>query len=91
MSFYDGEGELNGMAILTNATVREIKALYLTGRCSLVDLASAFGVKKTTVFDVISTKHWDHLLEPGEAEALAQMREQRRDNYNFKHRRRQYG
>jgi hypothetical protein len=91
VSFYDGEGELNGRAILTDATVREIKALYLTAKCSYEDLAKWFGVKKTTVFDVISTKHWDHLLEPGEAKALAEMREQRRDNYNFKHRRRQYG
>jgi hypothetical protein len=84
-------GEANGMAILTDATVAEIKALYLTGQWAFVELALEFGVKKSTVADVISTKHWDHLLEPGEAEALAQVREQRRDNYNFKHRRRQYG
>jgi hypothetical protein len=53
MSFYNGEGELNGMAILTDATVREIKALYLTGQRSYKELALEFGVKKSTVGDVI--------------------------------------
>ena len=48
MSFYDGEGELNGMAILTDATVREIKALYLTGKHSYEDLAKWFGVTQGT-------------------------------------------
>jgi hypothetical protein len=85
------EGELNPLAILSPEAVREMRQLYLTGDFSYVELALGFGVEKTTVFDVISTKHWDHLLEPGEAEALTAMREQRRNNYNFKHRRRQYG
>ena len=81
MSFYNGEGELNGRAILTDATVREMRQLYLTGNFSYSKLALGFGVEKSTVFDVISTKHWDHLLEPGEAERLTEMREQRYRQY----------
>jgi len=53
-----------------------------------VDLAFKFRVRKTTIQQVINTDRWDHLLEPGQAQALAQVREQRRNNHNLKHKRR---
>ena len=85
------EGELNARAILTNAEVEEIRALYLMGEHSYLELARQFGVRKTTVQSIINTCLWDHSLKPGEAEELARVREQRRNNHNLKHRRRQNG
>jgi len=83
------EGELNARAILTDAQVGEIKELYLMGEHSYTDLARIFRVRKTTIQQVINTDRWDHLLEPGQAEELARVREQRHNNHKLKHRRRQ--
>jgi hypothetical protein len=75
------EGEHNPLARLTDAEVGEIKALYLTGEHSYSDLAWRFHVRKTTIQQIINGERWDHLLEAGEAQALAEMREQRNHNY----------
>jgi hypothetical protein len=75
------EGEHNPLARLTDAEVGEIKELYLLGRHSYNDLARLFGVRKTTIQQIINGERWDHLLEPGQAQALAKMRDQRNCNY----------
>jgi hypothetical protein len=82
------QGEHNPRARLTDAEVGDIRALYLTGERSYLDLSRLFRVRKTTIQQVINTDRWDHLLEPGQAQALAQVREQRRNNHNLKHSRR---
>ena len=82
------EGELNPRAILTGVEVGEIKSLYLTGVHSYADLARRFRVRKTTVQSIINTGRWDHALKSGEAQALARVREQRRNDHNLKHKRR---
>jgi hypothetical protein len=75
------DGELNPVAVLTDAEVREIKALYLTGEHSYTYIAAQFGVAKSTVQQIISCIRWGHLLEPGEAQALTEMREYRNRQY----------
>jgi DNA invertase Pin-like site-specific DNA recombinase len=75
------EGEHNPVAVLTDAEVREIKDLYLTGAHSYVEIARRFHVARSTVQQIINGERWHHLLEPGEAEALAEMREYRNHNY----------
>ena len=75
------EGETNPVARLTNATVREIRSLYLMGNRSYLDLAWQFGVHKSTVQQIINCMRWDHLLEPGQAQALSEMRDQRNRSY----------
>jgi len=82
------EGELNARAILTDAQVGEIKELYLLDEHSYTDLARRFRVRKTTAQQIINGERWDHLLEPGQAEALARVREQRHNNHGLKHKRR---
>jgi hypothetical protein len=74
-------GEANPAAILTDADVSEIKALYLTGELSYAAIACRFGVARSTVQQIISCIRWHHLLEPGEAQALAEMRDQRNRTY----------
>jgi hypothetical protein len=81
------DGEFNPAAILTDAEVREIKALYLTGEHSYTYIAAQFGVHKSTVQQIINCVRWDHLLEPEQPKALERIREQRRNNHNLKHRR----
>jgi len=71
------DGEANPMAILTDAQVTEIKALYLTGENSYTDIACQFGVHKSTVQQIINCVRWHHLLEPEQPKALAKMREYR--------------
>ena len=84
----NAKGEHNPLARLTDAEVGEIKALYLGGEHSYTDLAFKFGVRKTTAQQIINGERWDHLLEPGQAEALARVREQRHNNHGLKHKRR---
>jgi hypothetical protein len=43
------EGEHNGVAVLSDAKVREIKALYLTGYHSYAAIAKRFHVARSTV------------------------------------------
>ena len=74
-------GETNPVARLTNATVREIRSLYMLGGHSYEAIAFQFGVHKSTVQQVINCLRWHHLLVPGEAEALAEMRDQRNRTY----------
>jgi len=81
------EGEHNPRAILTNEEVKDIKNLYLTAQHSYADIARRFGVRKSTVQSIINTGRWDHALEQGQAENLARVREQRRNNHKLKHRR----
>jgi DNA invertase Pin-like site-specific DNA recombinase len=75
------EGELNGAAILTDAEVREIKDLYLTGKFAYSEIARRFHVARSTVQQIINGERWQHLLEAGEAEALSEMRKYRNHNY----------
>jgi hypothetical protein len=67
--------------ILTDAKVREIKELYLTGFHSYAAIAKRFGVHKATVQQICNCLRWNHLLSPGEAEALAEMRDHRNRTY----------
>jgi hypothetical protein len=78
MSTYSGEA--NPVAVLTDAKVREIKSLYLTGYHSYAALAKRFHVHKATVQQIINCVRWHQLLEPGERQALAEMREYRNQN-----------
>jgi hypothetical protein len=75
------EGEHNGVAVLTDAKVREIKSLYLTGYHSYAAIAKRFHVARSTVQQILNCERWHHLLEPGEAEALTEMRDYRNRQY----------
>ena len=46
---------------LTEAKVREIRALYAAGRYSQYELARAFGVKQPTIGCVITRRTWKHV------------------------------
>ena len=76
-----GEGEANSVAILTDAKLREIKELYLTGKHSYVEIARRFGVARSTVQQILNCERWHHLLQPGEREALSEMRDYRNRTY----------
>lgn len=54
-------GERNRTARLTDDTVREIRALYATGRFRQVDLAERFRVSQKTVSAVVLRRKWKHV------------------------------
>jgi len=56
----DKKGEKNGRAILTETQVREIRSRYLAG-ISRRQLEIEYGIKKTTIYKIISRKSWKHL------------------------------
>jgi hypothetical protein len=78
------EGERNFVTRLTNATVKDIRSLYVLGDHSYADLAWWLDVHRSTIQKIINGERWHHLLEPDEAETLARVREQRRNDHNLK-------
>ena len=78
-----GKGERGkGLAmppVLTQQQVIEVRESYLTGEFSMKELASNFGLTKSAVRSILDCRNWPHLLAKGEAEALAQVRAQRRN------------
>lgn len=53
-------GEAHGMAILTEAAVREIRLLAATGVVQAI-LAQRYGVTKETIYAVVKHRTWKHL------------------------------
>jgi predicted DNA-binding protein YlxM (UPF0122 family) len=70
-------GEANGASILSDEQVIAMRQAYLTGDWSFNELAARFHVTKSTVSTVIACMNWRWLLEPGEADMLAQVRTER--------------
>lgn len=54
-------GSKNGNAKLTEAEVREIRRLYFSKQCGVVELAKRFGVSRVTIRDIYTGKIWKHL------------------------------
>ena len=78
MRWWSTQGEANGFAILNEEKVCAIRQRYLTGDYSFADLAAAFKVSRATIGGVLTGRYWRGSLTEAEAEALAQMRAQRR-------------
>jgi hypothetical protein len=71
-------GETNGQAVLSEEEVVEIRQRYLSGDCSFVELARKYAVTKSNIQQILTGANWSWLLREGEAEALAQVRAERR-------------
>jgi hypothetical protein len=71
-------GEDNGQALLSEDEVVDIRQRYLSGDWSYIELASKFGVTKSTIQTILGCVNWRWLLGEGEEQALARMREERR-------------
>lgn len=56
-----GRGEGHTMAVLTEAEVREIRALYATGNVLMRQLAERFDTSLSNVGCIISRRSWKHL------------------------------
>lgn len=56
------QGMKHGMAILTDAKVRAIRAEYQPYVMSRVALAKKYGVSRATINQVLSRKHWKHVI-----------------------------
>ena len=54
-------GEDDGMAKLTESSVREIRSLYATGSFTLKKLAAKFFVDHTNISSIIRRKTWRHV------------------------------
>ena len=54
-------GERSGMAKLTDAKVREIRALHATGQVSMYRLAKDFGVTQRVIHLVVRRLAWKHV------------------------------
>ena len=54
-------GQQNGNTTLTEADVREIKRLYFSKECGVVELAKRFGVSRVTIRNIYIGKTWSHL------------------------------
>lgn len=54
-------GELNGSARLTEAQVREIRALYVPWKYGSHKLAKQFGVTKAAIRCILAGKTWGHI------------------------------
>ena len=55
------KGMKHGMAILTDAKVRAIRAEYRPYVLSRTELAKKYGVSRSTINQVLSRKHWKHV------------------------------
>lgn len=55
-------GEKNGLALLTDQKVREIRTRYATGRETLKQLAPHFGVTFHCIWRVVKRKSWAHVV-----------------------------
>lgn len=54
-------GIKNGRALVTEDQVREIRSLYATGDYSQEALGKRYGMKQTTVSQIILRKSWPHI------------------------------
>jgi hypothetical protein len=54
-------GIKNGRALVTEHQVREIRSLYATGELSQEALGKRYGMKQTTVSQIILRKSWSHI------------------------------
>lgn len=54
-------GERNGMSTTTDATVREIRRMYATGKYTAVALSKVFNVSASAVYDVVARRTWRHI------------------------------
>lgn len=54
-------GIRNGRALVTEHQVREIRFLYATGELSQEALGKRYGMKQTTVSQIILRKSWSHI------------------------------
>jgi len=54
-------GELNGGALLTDDKVREIRSKFVPRKYTRKMLALEYGVKESTIKDVIIRKSWEHI------------------------------
>lgn len=54
-------GERSGNSKLTEAEVKEIRELYFTKQCGVVELAKRFGVSRVTIRQIYTRKVWDHI------------------------------
>ena len=55
------KGVTNGMSILTEDQVREIRARYERGADSLAAIGRDYGIQKSTVFKIVTKKNWKHV------------------------------
>lgn len=55
-------GRRNGRAKLTDAAVREIRRLWLTGRYAKTELGRMFDVTDVVIFNVINLRSWKHIV-----------------------------
>jgi hypothetical protein len=56
------KGEAQGMAKLTEESVREIRRLYATGEYSQRKLAKQFGVAAPTIIRAVRRETWRHVI-----------------------------
>ena len=75
-------GAQNGASVLTDNQVVAMRQLYLSSEWSMKELAEKFNVNKGTVVAVVACLNWRWLLDPGEEQALADMRTQRDTKQN---------
>lgn len=54
-------GEKNGHAVLTSDDIAEIKSLWETGLFFQKEIASKFGIARTTVNSIVNGYNWKHL------------------------------
>ncbi len=54
-------GEEHGSHKLSNTQVAEIRALHVTEKNSLRDLAEKYGVTKSTIRRVVIKENWKHV------------------------------
>lgn len=57
----DARGERGGNTKLTETQVMEIRRLYATGDISQHQLAAAFGVNQSPIWQIIHRKTWTHI------------------------------
>ena len=65
-------GETSGRRRLSDAQVLEIRSLYSSGACAQEELARQFGVRKSSISQIIRRETWRHL--PGETSARQRIR-----------------
>jgi predicted DNA-binding protein YlxM (UPF0122 family) len=71
------QGEANGTTVLSDNQVVAMRQLYLSAEWSMAELAAKFHVPKSTVQAVVNCVNWRWLLDPGEEQALRDVRAQR--------------
>jgi len=54
-------GELNGLSVLTESQVKQIRELYNLGDYSQYLLSQMFNVSRSTIQDIVQYKTWKHI------------------------------